>query len=188
VNEAANGRDAVDRWESWRPDLVFMDLRMPGMDGYEATREIRRREAELGAAVRPACRIVALTASAFEHERGTILEQGADDFVTKPFREETIFEKLSEHLGVRYQYREAAAAPKADAQDDDIDIAERLVSIPADITTELYDALTRGDRKAAVAVAERIAEIDELLAGSVNARVRAYELDELLTAIESLDR
>jgi signal transduction histidine kinase/ligand-binding sensor domain-containing protein/CheY-like chemotaxis protein len=186
VTEASNGQEAVDRWESWRPDLIFMDLRMHGMDGYEATREIRRREAEAGASARPSCPIVALTASAFEHERGTILEQGANDFVTKPFREDTIFEKVGEFLGVRYRYEEAAPVKEPVTESDDAELAGRLAALPVELVRELYDAMAGGDRKAATRVAERIAETDERLAGVVQARVRAYELDELLTVIESL--
>ncbi len=187
VSESSNGREAVDRWEAWRPDLIFMDLRMQGMDGYEATREIRRKEAEAGLRARPECPIVALTASAFEHERGTILEQGANDFVTKPFREDTIFEKLAEYLGVRYRYEEAApVVESASDVDDDAELAKRLASLPPELVRELYDALAGGDRKASSRIAERVAATDERLAATLQARIRAYELDEVMTVIESL--
>ena len=99
VNEAANGQEAVDLWREWRPDLIWMDIQMPIMDGYEATRRIKgNRQAPI---------IIALTASAFEEDRAMILSIGCDDFVSKPFRQNVIVDKLAQHLGVRYVYAEA---------------------------------------------------------------------------------
>ena len=70
VAEAVDGREAVERALAWRPDLIFMDIRMPVMDGYEATRRIRESETkDHGRSV-----IVGLTASAFEHDREAIIE------------------------------------------------------------------------------------------------------------------
>src|SRR5262249_13519417 len=104
VREAATGREAVEVWADWRPDLVFMDMHMPEMNGYEATREIRRQETVPGAVATGSTpvRIVALSASVFERDRKGILESGCDDFVGKPFRQEVIFEKLATHLGARF--------------------------------------------------------------------------------------
>ncbi len=118
VRDAANGQDGVDLWKAWRPDLIFMDQRMPVMDGSEATRLIRRSEEEEAL---PRTKIIALTASAFEHERDAILNNGADEFVVKPFAEETIFESLGRNLGVRYLYEgdQIAAGNRVLLVDDD---------------------------------------------------------------------
>ena len=80
---AVNGQEGVEVWESWQPHLVWMDMRMPVLDGYAATRLIKDRARPPG---RTAI-IVALTASAFEEDRDAILAAGCDDFVRKPFRE-----------------------------------------------------------------------------------------------------
>ncbi len=90
--------------------MALFDVRLPGIDGLTATRRIRAAEAARG---RPRVPIVALSASALEHERGEILAAGCDDFVAKPFRDATIFAKLREHAHVRFAYEEAAAAPPA---------------------------------------------------------------------------
>ncbi len=82
VKVADNGMDAVESWQSGTFDLVLMDWHMPGMDGLEATAEIRRREAELK---RGAVPIVALTASAMMGDRERCLAAKMDDFLTKPF-------------------------------------------------------------------------------------------------------
>ena len=100
VREAQNGREAIALWESWLPHLIWMDMRMPVVNGYEATQQIKAH-LEGQATV-----VIALTASAFDEERAMILSAGCDDFVRKPFREERIFEKIAQHLGVRYVYAE----------------------------------------------------------------------------------
>ncbi len=100
VQEAQNGQEAIAIWESWEPHLIWMDMRMPVLNGYEATKQIK---ASLKG---QATVIIALTASVFEEQRQTILSIGCDDFVRKPFRESTIFEKLANYLGVRYVYEQ----------------------------------------------------------------------------------
>ncbi|HEV8267059.1 MAG TPA: ATP-binding protein, partial [Thermoanaerobaculia bacterium] len=104
VHEAANGAQAVEECARWKPDLVFMDMRMPVLDGPEATRRIRAAEA--GGAKRT--RIVALTAGAFEHERRLLLESGADSVMTKPFRVDHLFTVLGEELGVSWRMEDEA--------------------------------------------------------------------------------
>ena len=108
VCEAENGVQAIDVWSSWEPHLIWMDMRMPVMDGYEATKRIK---AHLKG---QATVIIALTASAFDEERSVILSAGCDDFVAKPFREQVILEKMAKYLGVRYVYdREPSASSKS---------------------------------------------------------------------------
>ncbi|MEM8806048.1 MAG: response regulator, partial [Cyanobacteria bacterium P01_G01_bin.38] len=97
VRAAANGKEAVELWERWHPDLIWMDMQMPVMDGCEATRWIR----DVQALKSPI--IIALTASAFEADRERSLAAGCDDFVSKPFRRDEILAKMSQYLGVRYQ-------------------------------------------------------------------------------------
>ena len=116
VAEASNGDEAVEIWENWQPHLILMDLRMPVMDGYEATREIRARiklkKEDLQDAVEmnilnpefPTPKIIALTASTIEERRSFALLVGCDDFIHKPFRKVDIFDSLNKHLGVEYIY------------------------------------------------------------------------------------
>ena len=81
IREAEDGREAIVKWQSWQPDLIWMDMQMPYIDGHEATRQIR-------AAGDNGTVIVALSASAFEEDRERALAEGCDDFVRKPFRAE----------------------------------------------------------------------------------------------------
>lgn len=101
VNEATNGREAITIFEEWHPDLIFMDLRMPVLDGYEATKEIRQRID--GDKVK----IIALTASVFTEQYVNIIETGCNAVLHKPFHLPDIFAILIEHLGVEFCYKTA---------------------------------------------------------------------------------
>ncbi|MEG4070692.1 GAF domain-containing protein [Microcoleus sp. Pol11C2] len=105
VRAARDGEEAIAVWEDWQPHLIWMDMQMPVMDGYEATRKIKAHP--LGKQTV----IVALTASAFEEERQTILGAGCDDFMRKPFEAKILFAKMEELLGVRYIYEESVDTP-----------------------------------------------------------------------------
>ncbi|HEY9808421.1 MAG TPA: response regulator [Halomicronema sp.] len=100
AKEAENGLKAIEIWSEWEPHLIWMDMRMPVMDGYEATKQIKSHLKG------QATVIIALTASAFEEEKSIVLSAGCQDFVAKPFREEVILEKMTKYLGVQYTYQE----------------------------------------------------------------------------------
>jgi CheY-like chemotaxis protein len=110
VREAKNGSEAIALWESWNPHLILMDMRLPVMNGYEATQRIK------ATAKGQATVIIAVTSSAFEENRSTILSIGCDDFVSKPFPVEVILAKLAKHLGVRYLYEDKTEQSTLDNQ------------------------------------------------------------------------
>lgn len=119
LQQATNGREAIEMWENWHPDLILMDVRMPVMDGYEATKEIKDRikqreqeqqgsgEMNISHQEPSIPKIVALTASTIEGRRSFALLVGCDDFVSKPFRKNDIFDILNKHLGVKYLYSDS---------------------------------------------------------------------------------
>lgn len=91
-----NGQLALDRFrEGCRPDVVLMDLQMPVMDGYEATRQMRAWEASQGWARTP---IIAVTANAFDEFRERCLEVGMDDFLTKPLLPQALSDTIERCL------------------------------------------------------------------------------------------
>ncbi len=100
VREAENGQAGIELWKQWEPHLIWMDMQMPVMDGYEATKQIKATQKGQETV------IIALTASAFEEQRQFILTSGCDDFVRKPFQRDELLIKLHQHLGVQYRYQE----------------------------------------------------------------------------------
>ena len=101
VREAQNGQEAVAAWSHIRPHLTLMDLRMPVMDGYEATRRIKEMD--------PATKIIALTASSLTEDRSMILAAGCDDFLLKPFAATEVVEMIGQQIGARFVYAEELA-------------------------------------------------------------------------------
>ena len=98
--EAENGQQAVDLNERFRPHLIWIDIRMPVMDGNKAVEQIRSRGDDGNQPV-----IIALSASAFEEEKAACLAAGCDGFVHKPAQVHDILENMAKHLGVRCRYR-----------------------------------------------------------------------------------
>ena len=164
VREAENGQAAIAIWESWQPDLILMDMRMPVMDGYEATRQIKATLAGQKTA------IVALTASVFDN-KPAILAAGCNDCVQKPFRESELFAKIAEHLGVQYLYAQKPLNPKLARSEENgnlksTGIVEKtarenleacLSAMPTQWKTELYDAALLLNEEGCMELIEQIA-------------------------------
>ncbi len=136
LQEAANGKEAVEIWQNWNPHLIWMDMRMPVMDGYDATQQIKSTIQGQATA------IIALTASVFEEERAIILSAGCDDFMRKPFREEEIFEMMHKHLGVNYIYDEPNDQTNLLLSSEEIFADSALAQLPAELLDKLIQAAT----------------------------------------------
>lgn len=104
---ATNGFEAVELFQTFKPDMIFMDISMPGMDGKEATRTIRAYESENNL---PRSRIVALTAHAMTGDGTEIMAHGLDAHLTKPLRKPAIFAEIQASCPPE------ARAPNADMQ------------------------------------------------------------------------
>lgn len=107
VSQAVNGADAFTLWEQWQPELVFMDLHMPEIDGREATRLIRTAET---IQYRPRTTIIALTASPIPANACQAKASGFDGIITKPVRPYGIFELIARHLDLQYVYSSPGSA------------------------------------------------------------------------------
>jgi CheY-like chemotaxis protein/nitrogen-specific signal transduction histidine kinase len=100
IKEASNGQEAITIWDNWQPHLILMDMIMPIMDGYAATKYIKSTTKG------NATPVIAVTASALEEEKAIVLSSGCDDLIQKPFTDHIVFDTLAKHLGVKYLYRE----------------------------------------------------------------------------------
>ncbi len=104
VREVNNGQEAIAVWQSWSPHLIWMDARMPILDGNEATSAIRAIETEHNIPESERVKIIALTASLVNSPEEDLSIYGFDGFVTKPFTEDLIFEEMAKHLNLQYVY------------------------------------------------------------------------------------
>jgi signal transduction histidine kinase/CheY-like chemotaxis protein len=135
VREAANGQECCDIFNAWHPHLIWMDMRMPVMDGYEATRRIRSSDKGQDPA------IIALTASAFEEQKDMILAAGCNDYLRKPYWEADIFNTMSKYLGVEYVYEKLDQVP-AHKMNVFASGAEAMKAVPQPLISELEQAIT----------------------------------------------
>jgi CheY-like chemotaxis protein/anti-sigma regulatory factor (Ser/Thr protein kinase) len=137
VRLATNGAEAIHEFEQWRPHLILMDFRMPVMDGHEAIRRIRSIPTS------KETKIIAVTASALDENRQDLMAIGADDFISKPFREAELFQKIHHHLSVEYVY---ADQPDVDSGEDTTELTpESLVGWPQDIMDAMREAVITAD-------------------------------------------
>lgn len=183
VQEASTGVEAVTVWSAWRPEIVWMDIQMPEMNGYDATKRIRELEGQEQSDGRRRTCVMAVTASAFAQERSAILEAGCDDYVSKPFRNATIFEKMAEHAGVRFVYGQSAVNAERAKETPSAFTQDRLKQLPTDLVERLNRAVVQGDIEQAFAVTEEIVEIDADLGSELRSLVRSYRFDDILERV-----
>ncbi|MFQ5435356.1 MAG: ATP-binding protein, partial [Anaerolineae bacterium] len=179
VREAANGADAVEAHRLWDPHLIWMDMRMPVMNGYEAASQIRSTTKG------QATTIIALTASAFEEDRAVVLSAGCDDFIRKPFREADIFEKMGKHLGVQYLYADVPADKPETPQFSDRLTPAALTPLPHDWRKKLYQAARGARSRKILTLLQEIEPEHTVLAGQLGKMVENFQFDEIMKLTEN---
>jgi len=179
VKDAENGDAAVAVNESWRPHLIWMDMRMPVMNGYDATRRIRAQNSSCAPV------IIALTASAFEEDRAKVLDAGCDDFVRRPFRESEIFEKVKEHLPLSYIYEDIpGAADDNRPQMSQESIAQALHKLPEELVTKLRSAAELSDMEKMEQTVAEIGREHEALARVLAEYIDSFQYDIIVALLE----
>jgi signal transduction histidine kinase/FixJ family two-component response regulator len=177
LREASNGQEALEIWQAWQPDLIWMDMRMPVMDGYEATKRIK---ATPQGKQTP---IIALTASVFKEQRVRILAAGCDDLVKKPFHEEEIFEKMGQHLGLRYIYQDRPP-PTQTAQTNHESPPQltpaTLATLPSDLLTSLQQATIRANFNDIFEILDKIRPHHATFADQLAALAKNFEYERIL--------
>lgn len=170
VKLAENGAEAVDAFLQWQPHFIWMDRRMPVMDGMEATRQIRALPN--GEKVK----IAAVTASTFSEETAELSVVGFDDIVHKPFRPEQIFNCMAQLLGVQFIHSDLKTAPKTKMIE--LTPAE-LAKLPRALQQELANVLVTLDKKRIFNVIEKIAEVAPNLASALEIPLQKYDYDSI---------
>lgn len=174
VKAAENGEVAIALCQSWQPHLVWMDLRLPVLDGLSATRLIKQLETP------PV--VIALTANAFDEDRDLALQAGCDDFVHKPYREASIFEKMALHLEVQYQYQEKellkSTIPTLNV--------EQLAQMPHPWLVQLHQAANNLDQHMVELLLDELDETNQPLQEALRHLVHEFRYDEILTVTHPL--
>ncbi|MEG4916782.1 MULTISPECIES: PAS domain S-box protein [unclassified Microcoleus] len=184
LREANNGKEAVDIFMEWEPHLIWMDMRMPVMDGYEATKQIKTTTGGQATA------IVALTASVLEEERAVILSAGCDDFMRKPFREEDIFVAMGKHLGVRYIYEDPTAVSAGGVEESSQEVLtpQAFASLSPDWMALFKQSILSVDMEAIATSIAQIGTVNPSLAGKLQDCINNFEYDRILNIIELSDK
>jgi CheY-like chemotaxis protein len=169
LQEAIHGLAALEIVPHFQPHLIWMDLQMPVMDGYEATKRIKASTQGVTTV------IIAITASVLEEEQAQALAAGCDDFVGKPFQDQAIFDMMNKYLGVRYVYKELDIITKPPLP----------AVIPANLPTDWKQAVNAAAERAdAALILKLVAQIkDEQadLAKSIVALVENFEFEQLIS-------
>lgn len=173
VKVANNGKQGVELFESWHPHIIWMDRRMPVMDGMEATKNIRRLPD--GQQVK----IVAVTASAFMEQREEMFEIGMDDFVRKPYRANEIYECLSKHLGAKFIYEGLSI----DEELPGTLTPDMFLMLPEALRNEMKDALESLENERIARVIKQVGIHDRTLQKTLTQLTDNFDYPSILKAL-----
>lgn len=182
VREAANGQEAIRVWEQWQPQLIWMDMQMPEMDGYNATRHIKSALGDLNTI------IIALTASVFEEDQQKVLNAGCDDFVRKPFQQTEILQKMTEHLRVQFlsvapgqPLENTIQAPQSMRLE-----ADEIKVMPQDWINKVHQLAKQGNDLLLLQLVEEIPPAYQSTVNVLTHLVENYQFNPIVQITESL--
>ena len=179
---AASAEEAIVVHDEWRPDLVLMDLLMPGMGGLEGVRRLRQSGSKAA--------IFSVTASGLVGTEIEAREAGVDAYVRKPYREGELLAAIGERLGVRYLYGASVPRPSVRAHRDAgrSTLSQRLSSLPRTLIDQLREAAIEGRAKRLESLADLVEQHSEDVSSEVRALARDFQYDVLVSALESRSR
>ncbi len=180
---AASGEEALVVTDEWHPDLVLMDLRMPGMGGLEAVRRLRKSGSRAA--------IITVTASSMVDAEADARDAGADAFVRKPYQEAELLGVIGERLGIRYTY--GPTLPRAPAGTDrrppaGSALSQGLGSLPQALVDQLREAALEGRAKRLEWLADQVEQYSEAASAEIRGLARDFQYDALVSALRSSPR
>ncbi len=176
VRVAKNGQEAIEVWETFEPHLIFMDMQMPVMNGYEATKEIK---ATLKG---KATVIIAITASVFEEQKPDILSSGCNDIIHKPFVDQVIFNKIKQYLGVRFIYEKSETSNQSDW----VLSISAMQKLPESWLTDLEASALALDDQMLYRLIAQIEQQETELAKVLISYTENFQYDKILEAIAKI--
>lgn len=171
VKSANDGKDGVELFKQWQPDVVLMDMVMPVMNGIEATERIRNTKMgkEIG--------IIAVSASAFDEEREEVLKKGANFFIKKPYKESELLDKIQECTGVEYEYANYDEDKNKILEMDDKSKLE--VKLTPAMRSDFIEAVDEGDIERVEVLANEIRESNQKLYLIIMKSIEQMDLDAM---------
>ncbi len=173
IREAANGLEAIEIAESWRPNVILMDVVMPEMDGAEASRRIRL--SDWGKKIP----IIAVSASALDEERDAILQLGASGFIAKPMEEQALLEEIRRHVDVEYEYIDHTRAPISRVRVS----PDSFRSLPRSLRLRIREAASRGHITQLADIVSEVAAHDKDVADHLSLLVNDFEMERVLDLV-----
>jgi CheY-like chemotaxis protein len=178
VRIAENGSKAVHIFDEWRPHFIWMDRQMPVMDGLDATKAIRKLPGG-GDTI-----IVCLTASAFMEQRKESLMAGMDDFMSKPYHADEIYDSMAKHLGLKYIYDEEKKAPQISSKELGSIPASALDTLSEDLLSRLSSAILTLDTAMIGGVITEISEQDSTAGELLTTHMERLSYTTILQALD----
>ncbi|HBD96443.1 MAG: hypothetical protein A2015_16040 [Spirochaetes bacterium GWF1_31_7] len=172
-----NGCEAINETIKSSPDLIFMDWRMPQMDGIEAIKQIKQIENSKNIP------IIALTANAFNEYKEEILKAGASDFIKKPFREIELFDTIQKYLPIIYTYKEGVRHNKNEGEN--FDISAIAKEVPQSTKTEILTAARLGVSNDIKNILKNNPELDSTLTNKIEKLLYLYNFEEIIALFET---
>jgi PAS domain S-box-containing protein len=175
VLEACNGKEAVDKFNKFKPDLIFMDKKMPEMGGMEAINIIRSTPEG------KSTKIIVISASAFKEDINEVLKEGADDFIGKPYIEAEIFEKIKKHFNIEYVYENLKN--EHDFRNDEETVildTDSLSIIPTKIIAEMKIAAESLNGEQFLELLEKVETYDLILAQNLMTLAESFNYEIII--------
>ena len=180
VRDAKNGQEAITVWQDWNPHLIWMDMRMPIMDGYTATQYIKTNLQARDT------KIIALTASALEEDTDIILKAGCDAVICKPFREAEIFQALEQFLGIHFIVREPRPINIITAKEQPMYNLRQVLleSMSNKWITQMHEAAQKVDNAVLLFLIAEIPEANPVLRDALIQLVKNFRCDVIFELTE----
>jgi signal transduction histidine kinase/CheY-like chemotaxis protein len=172
VHVAKDGREAVQIAPVLKPDCILMDVRMPVMDGMEATKRIKAT---------PECKdipVIAVSASALDEQQAKIIANGAVSFIKKPVREEELFEEIGGRLGLTYIYKKNDTKISESIESVSLKSSD-IMNIPEFLRSEIYLAVVIGNIEKLKSLMEDVKEFDSRLSDALGELLGNFDLKTL---------
>ncbi|MEL6815995.1 MAG: response regulator [Cyanobacteria bacterium J06598_3] len=196
LKEASNGQVAIDITAQWQPDLILMDLRMPVLNGFEASRAIKQATGsnqpthsrpELSQPRENSPKIIALSASNYQIEQQNAIAAGCDEFIRKPFKTAELFDAIAEHLNAHYDYAlptETLIPKERNNNTQPLD-KTALNALPTPLLEQLEWATLRLHWDDIFHTIEHIRSQDDSLANDLTHAVNQFKYGQILEAIHT---